>query len=407
MKKFLIFLIIACLQLSSVAAAQVVSDEQRRVLRSGIGYFNTARDCVNGPVKDPEDTPCTCSVGIATDLNGNDNQQKAFNFFVQPPAGLTPEQSAAIVGNLMQESGVNPTARNPSSGAYGIAQWLGGRYTALQDFASSHGGNADDLGTQLSFLWYEVTEGGEKVYGAVDALKAAGSLEQMVEAWETKFERADPSEANMPKRIEYARKVLQLYGGGVGANTVSPGGTSAGSCAGITGPGEDSKYVDGFLVYSQYDPAWKDKPYSTSTIGASGCGPAAMAMIITALTGQAVTPPMTADYAASQNLYVPGAGSSWAIGPVLAEHWGLKSQQIGADISKITATLQAGGLVITAGQGPKPFTSGGHFIVIRAVTADGKFKVGDSGHSDTSDQEWDPQQLISSMADGSVYAITK
>ncbi len=54
-----------------------------------------------------------------------------------------------------------------------------------------------------------------------------------------------------------------------------------------------------------------------------------------------------------------------------------------------------------------PFTANGHFIVIRAVTAEGKFKVGDPGHSDTSDKDWDPQQLINNMRDGSVYAITK
>jgi hypothetical protein len=106
-------------------------------------------------------------------------------------------------------------------------------------------------------------------------------------------------------------------------------------------------------------------------------------------------------------LYVSGEGSSWSIGPVLAKHWGLKAQAIGADGAKIAATLQAGGLVITAGQGAKPFTSGGHFIVIRGLTADGKWKVGDSGHNDTSDKEWEPSQLLASMAGGSVYAISK
>jgi hypothetical protein len=43
--------------------------------------------------------------------------------------GFTPAQTAGIIGGLKGESGpgLNPSARNPSSGAIGIGQWLGGR----------------------------------------------------------------------------------------------------------------------------------------------------------------------------------------------------------------------------------------------------------------------------------------
>lgn len=40
---------------------------------------------------------------------------------------LTPSQAAGIVGNLMAESKLNPSAVNPNGGAEGIAQWLGER----------------------------------------------------------------------------------------------------------------------------------------------------------------------------------------------------------------------------------------------------------------------------------------
>jgi hypothetical protein len=130
-------------------------------------------------------------------------------------------------------------------------------------------------------------------------------------------------------------------------------------------------------------------------------------MIITALTGQSVTPDVTATYADKQGLYVPGAGSSWSIAPVLAKHWGLKSAAIGASVAKISAALQSGGLVVGSGQGPLPFTTGGHYIVIRGVAADGKWKIGDSAHTSTNTQEWDPQKLVSYMNDGSIYAISK
>jgi lysophospholipase L1-like esterase len=191
----------------------------------------------------------------------------------------------------------------------------------------------------------------------------------------------------------------------IGAAPVATSGLDN-SCSGETvGAGQDTKFIDGFAIYDQYDPDWGSLPYSSSTISRSGCGPAAMAMIVTALTGKTVLPPEVATKAAS--MYVPGAGSSWQIGPFVASLYGLKSAPVEADVAKISQVLINGGLVIAPGQGAKPFTSGGHFIVIRAVTADGKWRVGDSGHTDTSDKNWDPATLVAMMRDGGVYAITK
>jgi hypothetical protein len=208
-------------------------------------------------------------------------------------------------------------------------------------------------------------------------------------------------------RESNATDILKKYGHTQDAASQVIGSISGGNCSSITGPGQDTKFIDSFTVYNQCDPQWGTKSYGNSNICASGCGPSAMAMIITNLTSNQVTPDITADYADNHGIYIPGSGSSWNISPVLARHWGLKSKAIGADAAKISAALQAGALVIASGQGPLPYTSGGHFIVIRGVAADGKWKVGDSGHSDTSSKEWDPQQLLASTNDGSVYAISK
>lgn len=176
---------------------------------------------------------------------------------------------------------------------------------------------------------------------------------------------------------------------------------------GTVGNGEATQYIDGFAIYNQTDPAWSGKPFSTSTIGKSGCGPSAMAMIVTALTGTKVLPPEVAEVAKS--MYVEGAGSSHQIGPFVAAHYGLQSTNVGANVAKITEALLAGQLVIAPGGGADPFTKGGHFIVVRGVTANGKWKVGDSkgNGAETSQKEWDPQTLVSQMRPGGVYAISK
>lgn len=80
----------------------------------------------------------------------NPNAVRALNYFMNK--GLTREQSAGIVGNLMVESSMNTKALNPYSGAYGIAQWLGSRKTAL----FNKYGNSPTLDQQLDFIWHEL-----------------------------------------------------------------------------------------------------------------------------------------------------------------------------------------------------------------------------------------------------------
>lgn len=337
-------------------------------------------------------------------LVGSDNMEKIFNFFLSK--GLTAEQAAGIAGNAWAESTGDPGAVS-GSGYRGIFQWdRRNRWPSLVSWTQGQGMDPQTLEAQLAFSFHEATERGD-----IEGMRDQPTVELAAWYWGRFFEGAviSGSRSTTPmtnvqaldKRIGYAYDVLRLYGG----SNVST--TNEGVQCGGVAVGDNTQFVDGFPIYSQYDPAWKDLPYSSSTIGVAGCGPAAMAMIITALTGQRVTPVDTANYAAQQGLYVPGQGSSWSIGPVLAAHWNLKSETVARDVTAITRALQEGKLIITPGAGPKPFTRGGHFIVIRGVTASGKFLVGDSGHSDTSDQEWDPQQIVSNMRNGGAYAIYK
>lgn len=84
-----------------------------------------------------------------------DNQQQAYQFLIAQ--GYSPVAAAGIVGNLVQESGVNPTVNPGDSGsAHGIAQWRGDRWAGLQDYARQNKGSVNDLNTQLGYLDYEL-----------------------------------------------------------------------------------------------------------------------------------------------------------------------------------------------------------------------------------------------------------
>ena len=71
--------------------------------------------------------------------------------------GYTDVVACGILGNLQQESGLRPEAEN-ESGYKGIAQWdPESRWPSLLLFAKEKNKNPMDVGTQLSFLYYEAT----------------------------------------------------------------------------------------------------------------------------------------------------------------------------------------------------------------------------------------------------------
>lgn len=171
----------------------------------------------------------------------SNNEQTAFNFFVSK--GLTKAQSAGIVGNLIQESSVVPTAVQYGGGpGRGIAQWsVGGRWDSGTDsvthYANAHGENRWALGTQLNFIWYELTNYG---YG-YSSLKAATNVTDATIAFEVHYEICGA--CNQTGRINYAKQVLAAYGGTSGG---------AGCYSGTLG----KEMPDNACVQSKFDNLW-------------------------------------------------------------------------------------------------------------------------------------------------------
>lgn len=416
---------------------------------------------------------CTTTVANDASLLGNDNVEKAYNYFVQ--RGLTNFQAAGLVGNMWAESSVIPRklqyvhgketgsadikagiaqvnadrAANgdsqiaDSSFGFGLVQWT--PYTKFVQTSFDAGISYETMDTltyQLEQVWGQLI--GEGIVAKVSSLKSVGDkikattdiehatfmfaryyevfrnatafsdygVKDQKQINDRKMTAADVQKVSdeYAKRITKANEILGLYGNG----TVGAGGTiitssQATGCSDVTPAGQNTRYIDGFTVYSQYDPQWKDTKYGISTIGDAGCGPSAMAMIISTLTGQKVTPVETSNYAAANGQQTSTGGSAWTISKVLAEHWNLKADPIGADLTKITTALRAGSLIMVSGDGAVPFTKNGHFIVLRGLTTDGKFMVGDSAHDIANTTAYDTAQIMDviSKKSGSVYAISK
>jgi hypothetical protein len=151
-------------------------------------------------------------------ITESDSDQVAFDFFLAK--GLTPVQCAGIVGNLDQESGMDPTIWQYDGGpGRGIAQWSAGeRWDTTPNanvlwYAGQMGEDAYSLNLQLEFIWWELTNEG---YGYSD-LTAATNVTDAVIAFQDEYEICGQCDSS--NRIDHANAALAQFG-----NDMSGGG---------------------------------------------------------------------------------------------------------------------------------------------------------------------------------------
>lgn len=153
----------------------------------------------------------------------------------------------------------------------------------------------------------------------------------------------------------------------------------------FTGRGNSKDVV----YFSQYDSRWGSKMYGkTNTIAGAGCGPSSLAICISTLTNKTVTPPEVCEWSVKTGHRCEGSGSYHSLIPDGAAHWGVPCRGIGQSKKELVKALQDGKLVIAImSQGH--FTRGGHFIVLRGITSQGKILVADCASYERSQKEWD------------------
>lgn len=182
-------------------------------------------------------------------------------------AGFSKAATAAAMGVMQWESGgFNPTATNPTSGAYGFEQWLGGRLTNLENFAAEQGKDKSDPTLQADFIIKEVMDASSWIlvdsqYGSRKSdmmskypgikTDAAGirsewasvkgdddGLAKGVRVWLYAFARPGVGEEKEEQRIDYAKqfyKLLDEVGGSWAADGTMPSDLDSGG-----GPGSSS-----------------------------------------------------------------------------------------------------------------------------------------------------------------------
>lgn len=153
----------------------------------------------------------------------------------------------------------------------------------------------------------------------------------------------------------------------------------------FTGRGNSKDVV----YFSQYDSRWGSKMYGkTNTIAGAGCGPSSLAICISTLTNKTVTPPEVCEWSVKTGHRCEGSGSYHSLIPDGAAHWGVPCRGIGQSKKQLVQALQDGKLVIAI-MSRGHFTRGGHFIVLRGITSQGKILVADCASYERSQKEWD------------------
>ena len=167
--------------------------------------------------------------------------------------GMTLMQASAIAGNFKQESGFNPTITN-SIGAYGLAQWLGGRKTNLHAKP-----NYDTVQVQLEFSMEELF-GSEKA--ALDKFLAysGSSVSELAVVFGEAYERYGTNEEG--KRGEFAAQIYADYQGQIPDGT---GLTGAGSSApSAVNCGSSDGAVNGDIARTAINLSWPDRTHSVN-----------------------------------------------------------------------------------------------------------------------------------------------
>lgn len=153
--------------------------------------------------------------------------------------------------------------------------------------------------------------------------------------------------------------------------------------------------LDGLTYFNQLDERWANEKYGkTDTIGVAGCGPTALAIAITNLTGKETDPTKVAKWSYDNGYVCEGSGSYISLIPNAAEHFGLTVEKLGKSNAKELKRHLKDGKMIIAIMGAGHFTSSGHFIVLRGVTNDGKILVADPASYDRSTKKWDVSIIL-------------
>lgn len=162
-----------------------------------------------------------------------------------------------------------------------------------------------------------------------------------------------------------------------------------------------SKDISGEVVkgqfphFLQWDERWGYEDYGGSFFAVAGCGPTAMSVVYSGLTGKTdMNPYKMSQWAEEQGYYIVGEGTSWEMMWSGANSLGLYWWEVDFDENSIRAALDSGCPIIAAMSPGGDFTSFGHFIVMTDIDDEGNITIRDSNSIERTERTWTWDELM-------------
>ncbi len=139
------------------------------------------------------------SVNVMADSASS--EQVIFNYLTGE-LGLNTAAACGILGNMYQESGLDPTAQ---SSYYGLCQWSGSLTAELMSYCAQAGYDSASIEGQVHFLGTELTGGYSGVLAALQSVpNTADGASQAASIFCQQFEQCGNYDVEIPRRAAYA-----------------------------------------------------------------------------------------------------------------------------------------------------------------------------------------------------------
>lgn len=130
-------------------------------------------------------------------------------------AGLSKAGTAAVMGCMTMESGLNASAENPSDGGYGLLQWTYSRKTDLFNWCHGNGYDPNTVTGQVMFFAYELDSTYSKAtkysYPVYETLTTSDSLEDCLSMFFSHMEAGTNVTISSSKVYAGGLTTLDLY----------------------------------------------------------------------------------------------------------------------------------------------------------------------------------------------------
>lgn len=150
--------------------------------------------------------------------------------------------------------------------------------------------------------------------------------------------------------------------------------------------------------YNQNDIRWYDYLYGKKDpLSIYGCGPTAVACLVSSFIDPSMTPDKVADWAYKKGYWASKEGSYHSLMSSGLSSYGFQVRGISSPSKEEILSSLNSGHILVALMGKGHFTSEGHFILILDVTKDGDLLIADVNSYENTKKPWKIETIVKEL----------